>query len=345
MKVPKNIMVVVGVVIVVLLLLGAVFVLGVGVWRLAKSEKQLGKLKGQWKEFYQKSKPFPSRENVLKEKENNQTIDNWFSKLMKALRKHQVEPENKSPSMFKGVLDEKRNKMLALARESDKDIVKSDFAFGFSRYLASGNLPAPENVPTLTQQLLIIEDLFGLLVESNVKEVLAIEREEFDAAGGEGDGHGFAPLPPGMPGLSPGPQARRPGAIEGESLYGKLHFVFEFRAKESAVWDALNRLANHGMIVVVTSVQLDSEGPDVLKMIGAGAGEAAKGPGAEAVEDEAQPRRSVTRKTKKPEAAVAPKAEEEKKIPTRQERVVSGPTKAFPVKARVEVDVYRFKGE
>lgn len=342
MKMPKNIIAVIAGIVVGILLLGAVAMLGVGVGRLAISKNQRGKLKDDWRQFYQRN-PFPSRENVLKEKENNKTIELWFSELMTALRKHQIEPEKKSPSMFKGLLDEKRNEMLGLARKAGV-ACPDKFSFGFGRYLASGNLPAPENVPILTQQLLITEDLLRLCVESNnVKEIVSIERDEFDAGAGEsgtrarGRRGAAVEAPPAA--MVPSVPIARPGEITGDALSGKLHFVFEFKAKESVVWEVLNRLARHGMIVVVTSVQFDNEGVDIVKLGGP------EGEGAEKkseAEAETAPRKTAA----KSGPATGEKAGGgETKFPTREERKVCGLSKSLPMRVKIEMDVYRFKGE
>lgn len=343
MKMPKNIVAVTAGIIVGILLLGAVAVLGVGVGRLAISKNQRGKLKDDWRQFYQRN-PFPSRENVVKEKENNKTIEFWFSELMTALRKHQIEPEKKSPSMFKGLLDEKRNEMLDLAKRAGV-VCPDKFAFGFGRYLASGNLPAPENVPILTQQLLITENLLRLCIESNnVKEIVSIERDDFDAGAAESGTRargrrGAAVEAPPPVGVVPGVPTARPGEITGDALSGKLHFVFEFKAKESVVWEVLNRLASHGMIVVVTSVQLDNEGADIAKLGGPDAEGAAKRSEAEA--ETASPKTGAKEKP----AAAETAGGGETKFPTREERKVCGLSKSLPMRVKIEMDVYRFKGE
>ena len=357
MKASKNIVVVVVSVIVVLLLLGAAAMLVVGGYRLRDSRKKLTTLKDEWKQFYQQE-PFPSRENVLKVKEDNKVIDQWFDELTKALRQDQVLPgKNKSAALFKDLLVDTRNKMVALAAEK-KVTMPDKFAFGFSRYLASGELPAPENVPYLAQQLLIIESLYRLFLDADIKELTSVQREEFDAPNAA-ENEAKLHAQEGAPGMPPGSRAEatKPGVVEGDALYGKLHFVFEFKAGERAVWDVLSRLANQGMIVVVTSVRIDSAGLAAVKAALPTVGEKA----AEAAEEAPakgpprpqglQARLEAARKAKaeKDQAAVeAAKVMERaapQRIPSRQERLVSGPSKSLPVNVRIELDVYRFKAE
>jgi hypothetical protein len=338
----KNNVVIVISTVVVLVLLGVLAVLLVGVGRLTISQKQLSRLKGEWRQFYQRN-PFPSQENVLKEKENNKTILLWFDDLMKTLRVNQIEPgKNKSASLFRDVLVEKRNKMLELAAGK----VPDKFGFGFGRYLAGGAPAAPENVPILTQQLLITEELFHLFLTSNVKEIVSITREEFDAAGGTAEagatGSGRSRLRAGAavppPGMTPTPSVvgAKPGTIEGDALYGRLHFVFEFKAKESVVWEVLNRLAACNMIVVVTSVQMDSEGEDVVKL---GVPTSAEKGAGVVPEAEVESGKDV------PKVRAKTDLKEKERIPSRRERLVCGQAKALPMKVRMEMDVYRFRGE
>jgi len=116
MKASKNIFVVIASVVVALLLVGAAAMLGVGAWRLASSEGNLKGLKGTWRQFYEQGNPFPSRENVVKEKKNNETVDFWFAEIMKELRKGQVAPNmglvgrlrQKVRDLLRGLMSQRR---------------------------------------------------------------------------------------------------------------------------------------------------------------------------------------------------------------------------------------------
>jgi len=355
MRASKNIFVVMGSVVVVLLLLGAAAMLGVGAWRLAKSEAKLKRLKGDWRRFYEQNDPFPSRENVLKEKKNNETIDFWFAELMKELRKDQIVPgKSKSASAFGDDLGRERDKMRALAVAKGVSI-PDGFAFGFDRYLSGRGavLPSAENVPYLRQQLETIERLYSLMIESDVKAIVSVEREEFDAAT-EGPS---ASVPSGGPAVAAGTGEEglgKPGTVHGEALYGKLHFAFVFKARENTVWDVLNCLAKQDMIIVVTSIQVDGEGLDVVKVALPTAAEKDGGGEAEEAVTKATPRGGLLARkaAERAAAAAAEKAKEKSKvketvsrIPSRQERVICGPSKAAPARVRIELDVYRFKEE
>jgi len=343
-----------GSVVVVLLLAGAAAMLGVGAWRLAKSETNLKRLKGEWRRFYEQGNPFPSRENVLKEKKNNETIEFWFTEVMKELRKDQIVPgKNPSPSAFGDDLSRERDKMSELAKAKGVSIPK-DFAFGFERYLAGKGavLPASENVPYLRQQLETIERLYNLIVESDVKAIESIERDQFDALT-----EGTAPKPSvSMPGTgTEGLGAMKPGTMQGDALYGKLHFAVTVKARENIVWDVLNRLAKQDTIIVVTSVQMDGEGLDVVKAALPTSAEKDEGTAVEAT-TRAWPtggllarraaERAAAAAAEKEKAKEKPKEKEaDSRIPSRQERLICGPSKAAPARVKIELDVYRFKEE
>jgi hypothetical protein len=355
MKASKNIFVVVGSVVVVLLLVGAAMMLGVGAWRLTRSETNLKRLKGQWRQFYEQGNPFPSRENVLKEKKNNETIEFWFTEVMKELRKDQIVPDmgKNSASLFGDDLGRERDKMRALA-EARGVSIPGEFAFGFDRYLAGRGavLPTTENVPYLRQQLETIERLYNLIVESDVKAIESIERDPFDAVTEE-----TAPKPSvSMPGTgTEGRRAMKPGTMQGDALYGKLHYAVTFKTRENIVWDVLNRLAKQDMIIVVTSVQMDGEGLDVVKAALPTSAAKDEGTAVEAT-TRATPMGGLLAK-RAAERAAAAAAEKEKakgkpkekeadsRIPSRQERLICGPSKAAPARVKIELDVYRFKEE
>lgn len=108
------------------------------------------------------------------------------------------------------------------------------------------------------------------------------------------------------------------GLIGKDDLLAKLHFIFEFKAKESSVLNILDRLAAHKMFVVVSSLQFEKMGMDVKKH---------KKP----IDRD---REKLTEEARGPE-----------EIPSRLERLLSGPALEKPMNVTIEMDVYRFKGE
>ncbi|MGQ9662733.1 MAG: hypothetical protein ACUVWX_10435, partial [Kiritimatiellia bacterium] len=124
--------------------------------------------------------PFPSDENVKREKTNVEQLNGWLNELLAALRKGQIEPQGLTPEGFRTLFDKKRNDLRKEAAEARIGLPAGEtFAFGFDRYFG-GEMPAPANVPRLAQQLLIIEQLCHILFEARIQDLTAIVREEFE---------------------------------------------------------------------------------------------------------------------------------------------------------------------
>jgi hypothetical protein len=122
----------------------------------------------------------------------------------------------------------------------------------------------------------------------------------------------------------------------------------------------LNQLARQDLIIVVTSVKVDGEGLDVVKaaLPAATEKEGGKGDGGAAVTAGASRGDARAARRAAERAAAAERAKEKEKekenekpkeaatdarIPSRQERVICGPSKAAPARVKIELDVYRFK--
>lgn len=265
--------------------------------------------------------PFPSRENVKLEHANVATQEHWFKVVIAALREGQVDRQASTPSRFMTQFNEVRNRLFALAG----DRVPENFNLGFGRY-AEGMLPTPDHVSRLTQQLKIIEQLVTLLLDSKVKSIVSISREEFDAdaeSGREGPGVRRGrrrPLP--RRGGASRPQSganKAPAQSKSVDLYSKWHFSVELQAKENAVHDILNRLVEHRMFIVVTGVELKKQESGVRMPETGGIAETAAEPAAEPAANGHDDRSE-----------------------TRQERMVSGPALDVPLAVRMELDVYTF---
>jgi len=294
MKMHKNI---VGGVVVMLLFGSVGFLLFKGINRLSNTRKKLEKSMMELSNYY-RNDPFPSEENVAQEKKNVEVLQNWFGELIRNLREGQIEPkEDKSPSTFMDLLGDRKNGLIKLAKSSGAALPKN-FAFGFDRYFASSVPPAPDDVPRLTQQLTIIEDLCKVLLEERVKEIVAIGRSEFEDK-----------------------RSRAASDIKNadtggmDDLYTKMHFVFEFKAKENSVWSILNCLTSHHMFIIPTLLQFEKQGEDIL-------GSKPKGEESRESEEKA--------------------ADRFDDFPSRRERLVCGQEFETPMMVKLEVDVYTF---
>jgi len=321
----NTLLVIVGVIVGVLLLLAGILLYR-GISRFSEAENKLKSSMLLLKGFYGKD-PFPSEENIARERENVGILNRRFEDLLGGMRAGQIESVKKTPSTFMILFSDTKIKMVRMARERGVE-VPENFAFGFDRYSASGILPAPGDVPRLTQQLAVMERLCRIQFEENISELVLVVRDQFEdsaeraGGGGRPSRHG-RPSRPGsfQPGAGTQPrllkQNKRAGLMEEDSLYAKLHFIVELKTKEAALFNVLNRLAANRMFAVVTSVEIKKDSPDVL---------------------------SVKEKAVEPaEDAIEAPVTDYLEAKSRLERLVSGPDLEKPMSVILEIDVYRFR--
>jgi hypothetical protein len=313
MKAKKNIMFVAGGVafLLLLLLIGAALV-GSFIKKRA-SDQVLSEKRMEFQSVYA-TKPFPSGRNGAREKENVKNLRAWFVQLVDLARKGQVEPSERSPSNFMSLLSEKRKQLDGMAKAVGT-VLPADFGFGFDRYFASsGALPAPDDVPRLTQQLVVVDKISTVLFDAKVDQIDSIEREEFEGANE-------------APGENGGSRRVRPedelrmqaaknaGVMAPGAWSAKFHLTVKVKAREKSLLAVLDRLAAHEMFVVVTSVGTAKTAPDVKEA----AVKKAVAPGGLAV------------------------LEPDDTALSRAQRTVSGPVVEVPMDVTIELDVYRFK--
>ena len=319
-----------------ILVLVSVFLLYRGFRAFNRAEKMLDQSKSELQSFYAQN-PFPSESNVGRIQGNAKVLAEWLDRLMEALRKGSVEPENKTPSTFMNLLSEKRNALQKSARQSGTE-TPPDFAFGFERY-STGKLPAPSDVFRLTQQLTMIERICTVLFEEKTTHIVSISRDAFEEGGGdtsgdEASGRGARgrggrgreePAAGGGEGV-----ARDAGILKEGALYSKLHFKIALAARERTILPILNRLAKSDMFTVVTAVSFAKEGEDVLTP-----------PAPEGASGEGRASEPSVAGDAKKETPVAPA----ERYPTRRERLVSGPDLEKPMRITLEIDVLNFRAK
>lgn len=280
------------------------------------------------KQLYSRE-PFPAPENIERENANLQRIREEFKKLLDVLSEAQVDPVDQKPAAFSTQFWKVREDLLSQARDR-KITVPKEFAFGFQRHMGGDLAPYPD-VPRLTQQLMIVQELCQVLYDAKIDELKAVLRDEFEgdivagaespsapvaAPSGRRGGRGAsAPVAP----VAENPVVKDTGLIPEGELFGKMHFTLRFSARESVVFDILNKFARHPMLLVVTRVDLVAEDS-------AGSHPAAQAPSAESapVPDEA---------AAMPAPAVDPM--------DRDQRIRYGRESRLTV--TLEVDVYRFR--
>lgn len=279
---------------------------------------------------------FPSDENVAREKQNRTKLEGWFDELTSELRKGNVVSSERSPSRFLGILERTRERLLQMAQEAGTRL-PDGFAFGFERYTGTGMLPSPDDVPRLTEQLVLITRLSRILFQNGVRELRVLERTVFE------DAPATQPTvdtpPSAVPGRraarTPEPAARprgvatagQPGVIPDGALFGKYRFAIEFDAREENLLKVLNALASSQAFTVVNVIRLSKNVPVFMP-------------------DE---RRSSTASPAETRRAADHATGDAQESPvTRRvgpEFPISGLDKELPLRVRVEMDVYKFKGD
>ncbi len=239
-----------------LLFLGAVALLVRGFIQFHQVEAALQSSKTNLEMLYAQN-PFPSAINRKQELENIKEIQQELLDLQSAMGAEQVEPVGQSPARFMTQFFETKDRRL-LARAVDQNIkIPRGFDFGFGRHI-KGDLPAPQDVPRLTQQLKIVETLCNLMFSCKISGMTAIFREEFeaDALGGSARP---ATSAPGDGSMNRNVVDAMAGTIPPGQLYGRWHFAFQFTARDSAVMKLLNALANSGVFVTITRLEINGD--------------------------------------------------------------------------------------
>jgi hypothetical protein len=357
------------IVVVLLVVIGlSGFLLFKGIRQFASAEVKLKRSVSMLRNYYVRN-PFPSTANVDKEVENVRVVEEWYGKLLGALKGGEIAPQQKTPSTFMTLLSNTKNALVAQARPNQPSgtALPKDFAFGFDRYMAIGSLPAPADVPRLTQQLMITEQICRILFEERARGLLAIRRDEFEDVAAPPQ-EGAAPSARPLTRLPVTPEAagegvgqpkpdevKQAGILKEGALYARMHFSVSFKATEKELLGILNRLSRHDMFAVVSSLRMDKAENDVAAVKSAPAGPAAdvespRATSPSAEKTSARARRSPGRAAAAPAPEVAsgsepaPAEEKAKATGTRLERLVCGPAMEKPMTVKMELDVYRFAG-
>ena len=206
--------------------------------------------------------PFPSTTNAVIERKNADLIrDVGYRALNDVLRHGQVEPLSMSPGRFKDVLIATRNHLEDAARDRDVELTER-FAFGFGAYLGK-EIPRPADVARLSQQMLMVSNICMALFESGIRALTVVEREQFEGGGtAPGAPRRRRTLRHGDTGSARRAAAARPanlknpnaGVLGDNDLYVPWRFRVAFDAKESAIFEVLNRLARDEQYVVVDEI-------------------------------------------------------------------------------------------
>lgn len=239
-------------------------------------------------EKYLKKAPFPSQENVDLEVGNAGQIDSWFDDVITRLMAGNIQGRTqRSPSKFVSVYGAMQSKLNEYARNQTVGVA-DNFTYGFDFYSGTGTLPAPDDVPRLMAQLEMVTRLSRILFDARVKQLVEIQRPVFESAakaslspgsvsGTTRQSRSEDTARPSRSSRRRKPSSKRPSkgaptaasraasrAEVARGLFKTERFVFTFKAKESALMEALNSLATIREFVVVHAVTLTKPVPALV---------------------------------------------------------------------------------
>ena len=201
--------------------------------------------------------PYPSLLNVTNEALNVEKLQKSYSELNQLYRAGQLNVQPMDAADFMLLLE---NTLGQMKKSLDKHriIYPDQFPFAFEKYVG-GQLPAPEDISRLVEQLKIVEEICNILCQAGITELVSISREEFET---------HAPLTVPRTRRRRRPIIAEPRAQEkiGQTGNGQLftsqHFSLAFKAKEHSYLDILNRIARHPMFMVTTYIKLTNKKQD-----------------------------------------------------------------------------------
>lgn len=258
MQSRRKILVIVASVVIGLLFVGAVAILVRGFIQFSEVESSLKESRERLGSLYGRN-PFPSQENLKKEKENLAAVEQELADLQLAMAEGQMEPVGQSPALFINQFFETQKDLLAQARAASITLPKN-FDFSFGRHM-TGILPASQDVPRLTQQLKIVDALCRIFYKAKVSSLTGIARQEFEvdapgaAATAKVTASGRRSAEVELKNITDATA----GVIPPGQLYGRWHFVFQLTGREPAIMNALNGLAKSPVFAVVTRLNIEGE--------------------------------------------------------------------------------------
>ena len=271
-------------------------------------------------EAYYRRNPFPSTENIERERETLATVRKWYETLLVSLQESTVPMGEPKPSVFNSRREAMMADMVASAPTGDggQRIVPTDFSFGFEKY-KTGVLADARDVPRLMRQLEMIHALVKEMYIAGVLRIESVVREEFEFP--VGDTAATQPSGGSRPWMTPTPASTKasPKPKHSPVTMDAQKFTFELIANEVSLVELLNGLARMPMFTVVTKLSLAKEGADFVSAPTGDVASATLGPGGVALANPPPLSRTA--------------------------RIVSGRDRESRLKVSLEVEVYSFEGE
>ncbi|MBU0679781.1 MAG: Amuc_1100 family pilus-like protein [Verrucomicrobia bacterium] len=268
--------------------------------------------------------PFPSQSNLEREADNLEVLKSYFANLRASLSSGEVTVETLEPAQFPSTLEQSIRRMVRVALDNNVKLADR-FSFGFSKY-AEGALPRGKDMERLVLQLKTTEQLADLLFNAKIDSLDVCEREEFEdqqeVAQPEVVARGRT-----RPGRISTPSVVA-GEEEGDGLYTRERYVFDFSASEQAFWRVMNVLGSSDLFVAASEVTVRTVASKEKKQESietGGVGEVRLG---------------TPLLGRSPTSAKGQSADAEYAKRSHDERVVAG---REILNVRIKVDVYRFK--
>lgn len=204
--------------------------------------------------------PYPSIENLELVQDDLANLEQHLADTLITLSRQQPEIPPMQRIEFPPHNERTALRLRAMAARGGVRIPAS-VDFGFGRYTA-GHLPDAAHVPRLLSQLQSIDRICTILIQSEVNELISVQREVFEA-------EPVVTREQAMPqrgGRQPQPRAEweepepdrdAPPGVPG--LYTKERFRVEFWASDEALREVLNRMASSDILMIVRNLQLRNE--------------------------------------------------------------------------------------
>jgi len=217
-------------------------------------ESELAEQKQQLEQLRRGNPVPPSQDNLQSLKRDREQLQELYKNLQETVGHSTVEPPKMKDEIEFGQLMRETIARLSDLAAKNHVRIPDGFAFGFSRYGPQSPFPCrnppakPEEcqrlLALLTKQLLVIEKLTGLAVDSGVDEIVAIKRPEVESSAGAG-----------------GNADALAAAIEQEpkALYHTYPFEIQFACGAKALQSFLNTLSKSDWFFAVKSLKIDTE--------------------------------------------------------------------------------------
>lgn len=203
--------------------------------------------------------PFPSEENVDRAATNQSQIEAFFERALSEFLERTYAPPAMEPARFPILLQRAIGSM-NLSAVSNNVAVPDRFMYGFDRY-ARGQLPNKEDIPRLARQIHAVETITRAVFSAKIREILSIERHVFEEEARPGAEGTMSRLDEPMESRSRTGETAKGYQEDPEKLFVRERLIYEFRAKENALWAVLDLLPTLPVFCVISDVDVWNEAP------------------------------------------------------------------------------------